>query len=283
MSSRQTQLDLLIEAFRGKGFEQPQFEARQLMQEALGLSFAQIISQPECALTEAEVEKLRDWSAQRLQGYPLAYLSGHKGFYKYDFAVEPGVLIPRPETELVVETLLRRAEELPSFSAMADLGCGSGCIGLSVAMEWSQLELWCVDMAPKACEVTERNAKAMGLGSRVNVVHSKVEEWSARRTFDAVVANPPYISTMDPRVEAHVRKYEPSEALFAADEGLDSLREWTTWAALHLTQGGLFVCEFGAEQGRPVQEFLAKSGFGKIQLERDWAGHDRVVSAFKER
>lgn len=276
-------LDELIATFQRAGLEQPQFEARQLVQECLGLSFAQLISQPERELAAADAAKVKAWGADRATGKPLAFLSGTKGFYKYEFSVEPGVLIPRPETELVVETALRRLDDAPTEAHAADLGCGSGCIGLSLASELSQLKLWSIDQSPKAVAVTTRNAERLGVSERVTIVNGAVESWSPGQHFDLIVANPPYIGTTDDRVDAHVRKFEPAEALFSGEDGLDAIKRWAPWARTHLKMHGLFVCEIGAGQSRSVQNLFRQNGFLDIQVERDLAGHDRVVSAIRAR
>lgn len=276
-------IEQLIQSFAKAGMEQPQFEARQLVQECLNLSFSQLMSQPDRQLEAAALGKLKVWQNERLQGVPLAYLSKHKGFYKYDFFVESGVLVPRPETEIVVETALRRLEDRPSISSLADLGCGSGCIGLSVANELTELHLWAVDISPKACEITLKNAIAFGLQDRVKVENKRVEEWNPNMQFDCIVANPPYIAENDTRVQPSVRKYEPHEALFAADDGLEAIRSWAQWSFGHLGPKGIFVCEIGANQGRLVQDMLAKMGFDSIQADRDLAGHERVISAIRLR
>lgn len=276
-------LDELIQSFQNVGLEQPAFEARQLVQDCLHLSFAQLLSQPEREISAEALNRLHEWRDQRLAGVPLAYLSGHKGFYKYEFLIEPGVLIPRPETELVVETALRRIEDRSSMLTMADLGCGSGCIGLSLISELSELHLWGVDVSQKACEMTWRNAVELGVESRVKLNCKRVEDWSPGLNFDLIVANPPYIAPSDLRVEPHVRKYEPHEALFAGEDGLEAFLNWIPWARRHLSPKGIFVCELGAGQSRVVQDMLARNEFDQIQSERDLAGHERVVSAIKRK
>jgi release factor glutamine methyltransferase len=280
----QATLDDLVAAFRKAGFEDPSFEARQLVQEALGLTFAQMMSQPERPIDPAGGAKVKNWKAQRLNGVPLAYLSKHRGFYKYNFIVEPGVLVPRPETELVVETALRRIEDRElSVNTMADLGCGTGCIGLSLISELSFTELWAIDESEVACVVTRRNAEALGVSERVRIEKTRVQDWNPVPTFDLVVANPPYIALEDSRVEPGVRAHEPAAALFADEEGLEALRQWSEWALRHLQTQGIFVCEFGAGQGRMVQDIVARLGFENIQVERDLSGHERVISALKVR
>lgn len=274
-------LEEMVREFEAVGFEQPQFEARQLAQECLNIPFSKLMSQPDRELDGESLRRLREWSRRRRDGLPLAYLSQHKGFYKYDFYVESGVLVPRPETELVVETALRRVEERGGCHTIVDLGCGSGCIGLSLISELTEARLWAVDLSAKACEVTWRNAVLLEVGDRVKVENMRIEDWMPGLKFDLVVANPPYVADLDPRVDEHVRRHEPPEALFAGESGLAEIEKWTVWAARHVRSGGLFVCEIGADQSRPAQDFFVQSGFDQIQVERDLAGHDRVVSGVR--
>ena len=283
MTSRNLQdtLNEVAQTLAAASFEQAQFEARQLVQDCLDLTFAQLLSQPERELTPEQLTRLTFWTTERARGVPLAYLARRRGFYKYDFLVEPGLLVPRPETEMVVETALRRSEECARVINLADLGCGTGCIGLSLLCEMSQLNLWAVDRDPLAVKVTAQNAAALFLTERVTPVHAAVERWEPGRYFDMVVANPPYISENDTAVEKAVRKFEPAHALFSGEDGFEALRQWTAWANRNLKPGGLFVCEFGATQGRLMQDLLARHSFTNIQLERDLSGHDRVISALK--
>jgi release factor glutamine methyltransferase len=264
--------------------EDPVYEARQLVQEALDVTFAQIVSQPDRAIEGEMVARVRKWAKLRADGQPLAYLSKRRGFYKHDFIVEPGVLVPRPETELVVETALRRLEDnLEPVGLIADLGCGTGCIGLSILAEFGAAHLNAVDISDTACSVTERNARALNLDDRCSIERTKVMSWSPNHRFDLVVANPPYIADNDPRVEPGVARFEPARALYAGEDGLELVREWSEWAIGHLEPGGLFVCEFGADQGRDVQAIFAGLGFASVQVERDLAGFDRVISGLRPR
>ena len=277
----QNGLDYLIRKFKDAGLAEPQYEARQLVQEALGITLSQLLSHPDRDLEIAHSEKIQQWAAERARGVPLAYLSGHKGFYRYDFAVEPGVLVPRPESELVVETAIRRAEGLPKIHNIVDMGCGSGCIGLSLILEISSAYLWAVDSSLKACELTRKNAQQLGVESRLRVENKRVEDWSTPEHFEIIVANPPYIAKNDPRVERAVREHEPHEALFGGEDGLEFLRRWSKWAHQMLNKNGVFVCEFGSDQGEQMKKILTNFGFVDLQIEKDLAGLDRVISGVR--
>lgn len=276
-------LDDLVKAFTTKGYEQPHVEARLLVQEALGITLSQILSQPDRLLDSSAVEKISKWKQHRLDGMPLAYLCLHKGFYKFDFVVEPGVLVPRPESELVVETALARLDDYASrVEAIADLGCGTGCIGLSLAAEVSSAHLWSIDLSSQACSVTQKNASLLNFESRATVANDKVNSWEPGVRFDLIVANPPYIAENDSRVDENVRRHEPHLALFSGDDGLEAMRQWSRWALRHLKPKGIFVVEFGSDQAKDVGIIFDKVGFEGIRIERDLAGHDRVASATKK-
>ena len=252
--------DEILKAFREAGFEQPGVEARALLRAA------------------DSVEIAKRWVTERLRGVPLAYLCRRKGFFKNEFHVQPGVLIPRPETEHVVEVALRRAGTVERF---ADLGCGSGCIGLSLLNEWPRAELFAIDVSELATGTTLQNAEALGLARRTVTVKTLVDDWKPDLSFDVIVANPPYIAEGDPSVEPYVHQFEPHAALYSGEDGLDALRSWTRWALAFLKPNGLFVTEIGAGQSPQIRDILTEMGFRKIEVEKDLSGHDRVVSAIK--
>lgn len=259
-------------------FEQAPMEARFLLQAALGISPTDLILQSSRVVQPEESERLTKWLKDRAAGVPLAYLSGTKGFYKYDFVVEPGVLIPRPETELVVTLALKRATQV---KRMADLGCGSGCIGLSFLKERLEAKLWAVDASAICCRVTQENAQRLEVADRTEVVHVEVEKWRPPEELDLIVSNPPYIPEGDPAVEKNVHLYEPHLALYSDKDGLKSIRAWVEFAAQNLRSGGGFVFEFGAGQSQAAQSIMSQAGFENLELIKDFAGIERVISGTK--
>ncbi len=269
---------------RSVGFDQPLYEARQLVEALLGLSSADLILRESKKLTPAQIRKFRSWLRKRKQGMPLAYLSGQKGFFKHVFRVKPGVLVPRPETELVVEVAIRRAAHAGlHVRHIADLGCGSGCIGLSLAFEWPNSRLIAIDKSKTACALTRVNARQLGISSRTKVVNASVERYEPKVKFDLIVANPPYIAKGDPRVERAVKKYEPRAALFAGQDGLEAIRRWIPKAFSWLETGGLMVMEIGAGQSGKVTAIMSEAGFTRVESHQDLSGIVRVISGFKER
>ena len=274
----------IASSFRAAGVGQPHFEARQLLLGLLNVAAADLFKAEDREAAPELVAKAQAWTAERLKGVPLAYLTGRKGFYKNYFSVTSGVLVPRPETEHVVEEAVARiyAEKL-KVENFADLGCGSGCLGLSLLGEIQSAKLWAVDSSASACECTRRNAKALGLDGRVQVIDQAVESWQPTQALSLVVANPPYIATGDPNVQSSVHMFEPHQALYSGSDGLDAIRSWTAWTRKNLIPGGVFVCEFGAGQTEAVQEIISKFAFERIRVVKDLSGHDRVISAIQAR
>jgi release factor glutamine methyltransferase len=271
-------LQKIAQTLKAQNFSDAQLEARFLLQEALGLSSAQLLTCGDQTLSPENESKVLAWADRRAKGEPLAYISGRRGFYKAEFLVEPGVLIPRPETEFVVTTALARVSN-PAF--LADFGCGSGCIGLSLLGEWPQAQLWALDASPVATRVTIKNAEHLGFLNRVSVVESRAEDWKPGRAFDVIVANPPYIAEGDPQVESTVHRFEPHLALYSGDQGFEAIRGWALAAYRHLKDGGVVVFEIGAGQSEAVQAIMKNCGFKAIEVTQDLAGIDRVVSAIK--
>lgn len=259
---------------------QSRLEADRLMAHALQVSPSELIRMEDEELEPKMAEWLTEAVARRLEGEPLAYILETQGFYKYDFVVRKGVLIPRPETEFVVETALRLfPKEAPK--TFADLGCGSGCIGLSLLKEWPSSDLLSVDASETAIEVTKENMMRLSLNHRCRTKLSAVQHLSYLEEFDLIVANPPYIAPDDRQVEENVKKYEPHEALFAEQNGFAAIFQWSTWAMTALKPRGWWVTEIGAGQMEAVRAKLIELGFTNLGLKKDLAGHIRVMCAQK--
>ncbi len=255
------------------------FEARRLLEEYLSVSAAHVVAHSNQSLSDLEVSDLESWLVRRRGGEPLAYICGRKEFYGRTFEVGAGVLIPRPETELVIEVALMRYKF--GKGTAVDLGSGSGCIGVTLAMERPDLDVVCIEASSDALQYLQKNVSRHGLEKRVSALAGRIPDFRLHKTFDLVVANPPYIKIGDERVETNVLKYEPSCALFAGLEGLEEIKNWSIWAFAHLRQDGLFVCEIGTGQYTAVKEIMGKTGFRLIEINKDLAGHERVVSAVR--
>lgn len=252
------------EDLRAAGVPEPGLEARLYLKEI----------QAKTIVADAQIKKFAEYCERRGKGEPAAYILGKKGFYKWEFVVQPGVLIPRPETEHVLEAAFTVfGEKRPA--KIADLGAGTGIIGISLAKEW-KVPVTCIDSSPMAVEVCQKNVHLLKAGEFVQVVRSPVAEYLPGQIFDLVVSNPPYIADGDGAVEANVHKFEPAEALYAGPRGTEKIQEWSRWALKFLSKGGYWIFEFGAGQRESLEAILLEVGFVNVQFTPDLAGHDRV-------
>ena len=244
-------------------------EARLLLAHATGFSEASVLAHPERALPPEAERRFLDFVARRREGEPVAYILGRKEFYSLPLAVNPAVLIPRPETELLVELALER-----EFSSVLDLGTGSGAIALAIKKHRPAARVLAVEASAAALEVAKRNGVALGL--EVEWRHGKWFSGLDER-FDLIVSNPPYVASGD-RHLAELR-YEPSSALVSGPDGLDAIREIVAAAAAHLLQGGWIFLEHGLGQDAAVRELLERAGLEEVQTWPDLAGIPRVSGA----
>lgn len=258
--------------------EQPSREAEILLMHFASLTRTQLYMAPEDDVAAEAYSSACAAAERRQNGEPMAYILGYKDFYKDRFLVTPAVLIPRPETELLVEL----AAQSRSAQQIADLGAGSGCLGLSILRELPQSQLWTCDISAAALEVARKNALALGLDSRVHYELGDVTGCVRGDAFDLVVANPPYIDREDRRLEADVRKFEPASALFAADHGLEFYRAWLPWAYRALRTPGRALFEFGEGQGYEILKIAEASGFATCLVHKDLSEKERVLEARKE-
>lgn len=265
--------------FKNKNISSPRLDAELLLADALNISRMEIYLKFDAPLKEKELEKCREHVKRRSQGEPVAYILGYKGFYGEDFFVEPGVLIPRPETEFVVDELKDKFEKEQTLKVI-DLGCGSGCIGLSLKKLFQNSDVELVDVSEKAVSVSQKNANNLNL--EVSITHKDVDSLELEKeAYDIVVSNPPYIAKDDKDVCEHVREYEPHEALFAEDNGLYYLKSWSKKAHEALKPGGYLCMEMGYNQAKDLTEFLTKLNFNEVKVVKDLAGFDRVIVAKK--
>jgi release factor glutamine methyltransferase len=222
--------------------------------------------------------------ARLAAGEPLQYVLGRWGFRHLDLMVDRRVLIPRPETELVVDVALRLARMQPMPLVCADLGTGSGAIGLSLAAELpiEGVTVWMTDGSSDALDVARANA--VGIGRAAANVRIVEGDWfdalpaDLERTLALVASNPPYVGTDDPDLEPIVREWEPPDALFAGFDGLDSIRRIVSDAPRWLRPGGWLVIEIGSTHGQVVKQMLRASGYDDVEITADLTGRDRVAS-----
>ncbi len=250
-------------------------DARLLLQHVTGLSRTELICRPETPLTPAQLDCLETLATRRQAGEPLAYLVGEAGFRGRSFQVSPAVLVPRPETEELVDLALDKLRELAVRAPrVLDLGTGSGAIPISLALEHPAAQVSAVDVSPAALAVARANGAA--LQAPVRWLES---DWFAAlggERFDLIVSNPPYIHAEDPHLAGDGLCFEPRLALTDGADGLACIRAIVAGAAAHLEPGGWLLFEHGWDQGPASRNLLALTGFKAVQTWQDLAGHDRI-------
>jgi release factor glutamine methyltransferase len=249
-------------------------DAELLLEHVTGLSRTDFRAAPERALPAPAGWSFQQLIRRRLQGEPVAYIRGQQEFWSLLLEVTPAVLIPRPETELVVERTLALLS--PDAKEMADLGTGSGAIALAVATERPSLQITAVDASADALEVARRNAVRLQIGN----VRFERGSWFAPlagRRFDVVAANPPYVARGDTDLARDVSRFEPEIALIAGATGLEAIEQIVAQSGQHLRPGGWLVLEHGWTQAGVVRDRLVRSGFAHVRSHADLAGHERVT------
>jgi release factor glutamine methyltransferase len=248
-------------------------ENRILLCEATGLTRVQLITQGDRALTPDEASRLDDLVARRLRGEPIAYIVGRREFFGLDFQVGPAVLIPRPDTELIVELSLERLPE--NAPRLLDMGTGSGAIAVAVAHTRPDADVTALDVSRDALAVAQANATANG--ARVRFLESSwFDALAAAETFDVIASNPPYIAAGDDHLAQGDLRFEPVGALTDHADGLSALRIIIAGSPRHLVPGGWLLLEHGYDQAAAVRTLLVDAGFTDVQSWRDLAGIERV-------
>jgi len=249
-------------------------DARVLAQYVLGRDAAYLIAHGEEKLSPDEVQRLRQLVAQRAAGMPVAYLVGEREFYGRPFRCAPGILIPRPETELLVDVALQSAAGEPG--RVLDLGTGSGCIAITLGAECAGSRVVGTDISAEALGIAAENARL----NRVTNVEFRVSDWYAAlgaSRFDLIVSNPPYIASVDPHLLQGDLRHEPRTALVGGADGLVHIRAVVAGAARHLVADGWLWLEHGYDQGAACRALLCAAGFVAVDTHRDLAGLARVT------
>ncbi|MDG2526356.1 peptide chain release factor N(5)-glutamine methyltransferase [Stenotrophomonas sp. HITSZ_GD] len=250
-------------------------DAEALLLHALGRDRAWLFAHGRDAVGQAAADAFLAQVERRLAGEPVAYLTGRRGFWTLDLAVTPATLIPRPETELLVELALARVDAAPG-RRIADLGTGSGAIALALASERPQARVIATDASAAALAVARDNAAAHALG-HVEFRHGPWWAPLAGERFDLVASNPPYIAAADPHLAQGDLRFEPATALAAGADGLDDIRQIVQGAPAHLQPGGWLLLEHGWDQGEAVAALLAACGLEAVQTVQDLEARDRVT------
>jgi release factor glutamine methyltransferase len=266
--------------FRAVDFETPELDARLLAEAAFGLDKLNLSLEERKGAAPEGAARLRALAARRLAGEPVARLLGHKEFYGLDFELSAATLVPRPETELVVDLGLRAVKDMAA-PVLLDLGTGSGCIAIALLVHLPGARAIATELSGEALEMARRNAGRLGVGDRLDL---RQGSWCAplapNESFDLVVANPPYVETeIIPQLPVEVSTYDPVLALDGGEDGLAAYRAIAEGLQGRLRLGGSLVVEIGSEQGIEVGALLTTAGFGGIDIRKDLAGLDRVVVA----
>ncbi len=282
--------DLIGEAesrLRSVGLDTPAIDARRIVEEVSGFGGARLTVERSSLVTERAMARYDDLVARRAQGEPLQYVLGHWAFRKLDLMVDRRVLIPRPETEMMVDLVSTGLDDLASRHphrsrfTVVDLGTGSGAIALAIASERTDVDVWATDRSVDALAVARANLAGIGrAAARVRLAEG---EWFAalddglRGRLDVVVSNPPYVTDDDP-LPAEVERWEPAGALRAGREGLDDLGVIVSEAPRWLASGGYLVVELDPRQSARVAAMMNDAGFVDVRIVADLVGRDRFVS-----
>jgi release factor glutamine methyltransferase len=264
-----------------KGSESPRLDAQVLLAHVLGCKRIDLYTRHDEPASDSARGQFRDLIRQRIEGCPVAYLVGRKEFFSLELEVGPAVLIPRPDSECVVDECLRLAREMPEPTVL-DIGTGSGNLAVAIARQHKGAKVTAVDLSPEALAVAQRNAAKHGLESRVRFLHGDLfAPVPADERFDFVVSNPPYIPHAEiAQLAPGVRDYEPHLALDGGEDGYAVFDRLVREASAHLKPGGYLIVEIGSPQEGPArQRIQAVAGYELAKTLHDGSGHPRVLRA----
>ena len=254
--------------------DSPAADADCLLCAVLGCSRTWLRTWPERVLTGAQQEQLAALVARRQAGEPIAHLLGEREFWSLPLQVSAATLIPRPDTEVLVEQALARLQDGPC--ALLDLGTGTGAIALALKSERPDADVWAVDRMPAAAALARTNSAALGLPIEVRD-GSWFAPLSDAPRFAMIVSNPPYIDGADPHLHEGDVRFEPRSALVAEEQGLADIRLIVTQAPAHLVPGGWLLLEHGWDQGEAVRQLLLQQGYVQVETVRDYGDNERVT------
>jgi release factor glutamine methyltransferase len=271
-----------VERLESSNVGSPRLNAETLMMFVLGVNRAYLYAHPERELAAEELASYEEAIGQRASGMPSQYITGHQEFWGLDFLVSPAVLIPRPETEHLVETVLELARGAPS-PRIVDVGTGSGCIALALANELMGAEVYAVDLSADALDIASANAARLQLDGRVKFLQSNVLAALAEiHDFDFVISNPPYVGKNEAdKVQRSVFEFEPRIAVFSGDTGLDVICPLIAQANAALKPGGWLAMEIGYSMRDMVLELLTPTMWDEPTVVPDLQGIPRVIAARK--
>ncbi len=278
--------EILIQAtarLNKAGSSSPRLDAEILLAASLNAERLELYKNPEKHLGPEEIDRFERWLERREQGEPMAYILGVKEFWSLSFEVNRDVLIPRPETEVLVEEALQAVREMgQQATAILEIGTGSGAIVVALARELAEARLTATDISAAALDLARRNACRQGVEDRIEFLCGSFFQ-PVRGSFDLIVSNPPYVPTsVFTRLARGVKDYEPSLAILAGEGGTACHRELIAGSALHLSKGGWLIMEMADGQAEAITGMLQESAhFEKIAVRRDYGGAERVIKARK--
>ncbi len=250
-------------------------ELQYLLQATLKQSRAYLLAHPERELSTSEQSEYQNMLQRRLAGEPIAYILGEREFFGLNFKVTPATLIPRPETELLVEMALQRISRQPGLRIL-DMGTGSGAIALAIAHARTNAEVWACDSSSEALAIANENALLLGI-QNVRFIESDWFSAFDRQHFDMIVSNPPYVSVDDVHLTQGDVRFEPISALASGGDGLNDIRKIIHEAGVHLRHEGFLFLEHGYEQAGKVRGLLIEAGYEDVHSVIDMAGIERVT------
>lgn len=262
--------------------EQPEAirSAEILLQHTLNVPRAHLYAHPEQCLSKQDSIRYQTMLQQRQQGIPIAYIIGQRSFWTFEINVTKDTLIPRSETELLVECTLALTNPLRPYTLL-DLGTGSGAIALALASERPHWQITACDQSAQALTIAQRNAHLLQLPSIQFVLSNWLQAFSQQQ-FDIIVANPPYLASDDPHLQQGDLRFEPHSALVSGIDGLDALRTIIQQGFHHLTDQGILLVEHGYDQGSAVHNLFTQHSYQDIQSWQDGQGHPRICSGRKK-
>lgn len=253
-------------------------DARMLVKHVTGLSDADFIGMDDIPLTESQYVQLQNFIEQRISGRPVAKIIGYKEFYSRNFIVNDDVLDPRPDSEILVDTVLKWAKDKREVSIL-ELGVGSGCLVLTLLAELSGATAVGVDISTKALDVATRNAQSLGVCDRIEFVESNWLD-NVQGQFDIIISNPPYInSDIIDELAKDVRDFDPILALDGGKDGLDPYKVILPQIRAYMKHGGIMALEHGYDQCGRIKRLIENTGLSEIHAHQDLGGHDRVITA----
>ncbi|MDZ4662923.1 MAG: peptide chain release factor N(5)-glutamine methyltransferase [Pseudomonadota bacterium] len=260
--------------------ESARLDVELIVANCLELNRTDLMLQENQTISNSGLKEIEKDLERRAAGEPVAYILGHKDFYKETFIVNSGVLVPRPETELIVEEALSWIGNKSTLKIL-DLGCGSGCIGLSIIKETLGNQMCGIDASISAVQISLINAKKLKVDSRCKFIHTNVLSLKVD-SVNLVVANPPYLDESDTSIDRKSLNFEPKEALYSKEQGFFDVKEWLKKSAELLLPSGLLLMEIGVNQGDLVREFLTSNHlFSEFKILKDLSDRERVIRAIK--